>query len=143
MADNQPRYVERRVACPERIIEMVGSAFGVGCCGGFCYNLATKWRDYPKGHRFAGAFAAAQTRAPQLATTFAMWSGIFHAFECVIEKRHGLPSDAVIRSPLDAGACGFLTAGLLSIRFGARAASTNAVVGGVCVLLVDQVMGRH
>mmetsp|Transcript_121610 Transcript_121610/g.190804 ORF Transcript_121610/g.190804 Transcript_121610/m.190804 type:complete len:136 (+) Transcript_121610:99-506(+) len=131
----------RRVPCPERVIDMVGFAFGVGCCGGFGMTFARGLRDNPKGHRLSGAFSAAQARAPKLGSTFAIWSGFFHCFECAISQRHADPDGA--RSSVDAAACGFLTAGLLSIRFGPVAAATNALVGGFCVALVDFVSGAH
>eukprot|EP00434_Breviolum_minutum_P021337 symbB.v1.2.018827.t1/scaffold1516.1/size114181/15 len=79
---------ERRLPCPERIVDMVGFAFGVGSCGGFCMTFARSLRNFPKGHRLSGAFAAAQTRAPVLGSTFAMWSGLFHSFDCAVSQRH-------------------------------------------------------
>ncbi|CAJ1417398.1 unnamed protein product [Effrenium voratum] len=81
----------RRLPCPERIVDMVGFAFGVGCCGGFCMTFARSLRNFPKGHRLSGAFAAAQTRAPLLGSTFAMWSGLFHSFDCAVSQRHADP----------------------------------------------------
>mmetsp|Transcript_64521 Transcript_64521/g.114707 ORF Transcript_64521/g.114707 Transcript_64521/m.114707 type:complete len:145 (+) Transcript_64521:92-526(+) len=136
----QQTYHERRLPCPERIIDMVGSAFGIGCCGGFALTFVRGFRDHPKGHRLSGAFAQAQSRAPILGSTFAVWSGLFHAFECVISQRHPDPNTA--RSAADAAACGFLTAGLLSIRYGPRAASTNAVFGGIAVFMIEKLVGR-
>eukprot|EP00418_Pyrodinium_bahamense_P008083 CAMPEP_0179104214 /NCGR_PEP_ID=MMETSP0796-20121207/48330_1 /TAXON_ID=73915 /ORGANISM="Pyrodinium bahamense, Strain pbaha01" /LENGTH=136 /DNA_ID=CAMNT_0020802149 /DNA_START=107 /DNA_END=514 /DNA_ORIENTATION=- len=129
----------RRLPCPERIVDMVGFAFGVGCCGGFGLTFARGLRDHPRGHRFSGAFAAAQARAPQLGSTFALWSGLFHAFECAVSQRHADPTGA--RSSVDAAACGFLTAGVLSLRLGPAAAAVNAVVGGLCVVFVDVISG--
>jgi len=129
----------QRLPCPDRIIDMVGFAFGVGCCGGFGLTFVRGLRDYPKGHRMSGAFAAAQSRAPGLGGTFAMWSGLFHTFECAISQRHADPNGT--RSSVDAAMCGFLTAGVLSMRFGPRAASTNAVVGGALILFVDVITG--
>mmetsp|Transcript_9805 Transcript_9805/g.17735 ORF Transcript_9805/g.17735 Transcript_9805/m.17735 type:complete len:141 (+) Transcript_9805:137-559(+) len=130
--------VEQRLPCPQRVVDMMGYAFGVGCCGGFAYTFVHGLRNNPSGHRVSGAFGAARARAPQLGGTFAMWSGIFHCFECAVSKRHG-DVEPQRRSVIDAGICGFLTAGLLSVRQGPRAASTNAVVGGLCVVLVDAI----
>mmetsp|Transcript_7828 Transcript_7828/g.17189 ORF Transcript_7828/g.17189 Transcript_7828/m.17189 type:complete len:140 (+) Transcript_7828:85-504(+) len=127
---------DHRLPCPERVVDMMGYAFGVGSIGGFCYTFVHGLRNNPSGHRISGAFATARSRAPHLGGTFAMWSGIFHAFECGVTKRHG-DVEPQRRSIVDAGICGFLTAGLLSVRQGPRAASTNAVVGGLCVVLVD------
>eukprot|EP00439_Symbiodinium_sp_Y106_P086424 s383_g33.t1 len=129
----------RRLPCPERIIDMVGFAFGCGTLGGFGMTFTRSLRDHPKGHRFSGALAAAQARAPQLGSTFALWSGLFHAFECAVSQRHLDPQGA--RSSIDAALCGFLTAGVLSVRQGPRVASMNAAVGAFCVALVDVVSG--
>merc|ERR1719203_1138026 len=131
--------MERRMPCPERIIDMAGFAFGVGCCGGFALTFAQSLRHNPAGHRLSGALAAAQTRAPNMGHTFALWSGLFHTFECAVSQRHANPDGA--RSSADAGMCGFLTAGVLSLRLGPKAASTNAVVGGLMVLFVDAISG--
>ncbi|CAK9004385.1 unnamed protein product [Durusdinium trenchii] len=130
----------RRLPCPERIVDMVGFAFGAGACGGFCMTFVRSLRNFPKGHRLAGAFAAAQTRAPQLASTFAMWSGLFHSFDCAVSQRHLDPQGA--RSSVDAACCGFLTAGVLSLRQGPRAASLNALFGAFCVGFIDVVSGN-
>mmetsp|Transcript_90160 Transcript_90160/g.160573 ORF Transcript_90160/g.160573 Transcript_90160/m.160573 type:complete len:139 (-) Transcript_90160:54-470(-) len=130
---------ERRLPCPERIIDMVGFAFGAGSVGGFGWTFANSLRDHPKGYRFSGALSAAQTRAPQLGSTFALWSGIFHCFECAVSQRHANPQGA--RSSVDAAMCGFLTAGVLSMRNGPRSAASNAIVGGLCVMMVDVISG--
>eukprot|EP00747_Dinoflagellata_sp_TGD_P169971 gnl/TRDRNA2_/TRDRNA2_200312_c0_seq1.p2 gnl/TRDRNA2_/TRDRNA2_200312_c0~~gnl/TRDRNA2_/TRDRNA2_200312_c0_seq1.p2 ORF type:complete len:137 (+),score=7.19 gnl/TRDRNA2_/TRDRNA2_200312_c0_seq1:71-481(+) len=132
--------MERRLPCPERVIDMTGFAFGMGCCGGFGLTFARGLRDHPSGHRLSGAFFAAQARAPKIGQTFAIWSGSFHAFECAISQRH--PDPAASRSTIDAAICGFLTAGLLSIRSGLRSASVNAVVGSFCVVLIDVISGN-
>eukprot|EP00933_Yihiella_yeosuensis_P059906 TRINITY_DN6169_c1_g2_i1.p1 TRINITY_DN6169_c1_g2~~TRINITY_DN6169_c1_g2_i1.p1 ORF type:complete len:137 (-),score=19.51 TRINITY_DN6169_c1_g2_i1:90-500(-) len=132
--------VEKRLPCPERIVDMVGFAFGVGCIGGFGLTFVNSLGNFPKGHKISGAFAAAQTRAPVLGSTFAMWSGLFHCFECAISRRHANPDGA--RSSVDAAACGFLTAGLLSIRSGPKAAASSALMGAFCVGLVDVATGN-
>lgn len=131
--------MERRLPCPERVIDMVGFAFGAGSCGGFGLTFFRTLRDFPKGHRLSGAFRAAQSRAPQLGSTFAMWSGLFHSFDCVVSQRHSDPQGA--RSSVDAAVCGFLTAGTLSLRSGPRVASMNAMVGAFCVAFIDIVSG--
>eukprot|EP00440_Ansanella_granifera_P006548 gb/GFBE01007098.1/.p1 GENE.gb/GFBE01007098.1/~~gb/GFBE01007098.1/.p1 ORF type:complete len:123 (+),score=11.78 gb/GFBE01007098.1/:1-369(+) len=118
---------------------MVGFAFGVGACGGFCLTFARSLRDQPKGYRISGALSAARSRAPQLGSTFALWSGLFHSFECAVSQRHANPEGA--RSSVDAAMCGFLTAGVLSMRQGPRAAALNALTGGFCVVFVDIVSG--
>mmetsp|Transcript_43198 Transcript_43198/g.99593 ORF Transcript_43198/g.99593 Transcript_43198/m.99593 type:complete len:147 (+) Transcript_43198:65-505(+) len=137
MAQTQRQHggVER-LPCPVRIVDMMGYAFGVGCCGGFGTTFVQSLRNNPSGHRLSGAFAAARSRAPHLGGTFAMWSGIFHCFECAVVKRHG-DVEPARRNIIDAGICGFMTAGLLSVRHGPRAASMNAVMGGFMVVLVD------
>mmetsp|Transcript_13748 Transcript_13748/g.29986 ORF Transcript_13748/g.29986 Transcript_13748/m.29986 type:complete len:137 (+) Transcript_13748:75-485(+) len=132
--------MERRLPCPERIVDMVGFGFGMGACGGFAITFVRGLRDNPAGHRISGAFSTARYRAPQLGGTFAMWSGLFHLFECGVAQRHRDPNGA--RSSIDGAICGFLTAGVLSFRSGPRLAAMNAMSGGFCILLVDVFTGH-
>uniref|UniRef100_A0A7S1AI36 Mitochondrial import inner membrane translocase subunit TIM22 n=1 Tax=Noctiluca scintillans TaxID=2966 RepID=A0A7S1AI36_NOCSC len=129
----------RRLPCPDRIVDMVGSAFGVGCVGSFGVTFVGGLRNNPRGHRLSGAFASARARAPMVGGTFALWSLLFHSFECAVSMRH--PGDTDHRSSVDGALCGFLTAGLLTVRYGARAASTNALMGGSMVAFIDFVTG--
>jgi hypothetical protein len=75
----------------------------------------------------------ARSRAPILGGNFAVWGGTFSAFDCSLQY---------IRQRDDhwnAIASGFLTGGVLAARGGWKAASRNAVVGGVLLGIIEGV----
>jgi len=51
-----------REPCPDRIVEDLGSAFGMGCIGGFIWHFVKGYRNSPKGERLGGAMFSAKTR---------------------------------------------------------------------------------
>lgn len=122
-----------REPCPDRIVEDIGGAFGMGCIGGFLWHLAKGMRNSPKGERWRGGLFSARSRAPILGGNFAVWGGTFSAFDCSLQY---------IRQKDDhwnAIASGFLTGGVLAARGGWKAASRNAVVGGVLLGIIEGV----
>lgn len=122
-----------REPCPDRIIEDLGGAFGMGCIGGFLWHLVKGMRNSPKGERWRGGMFNARSRAPILGGNFAVWGGTFSAFDCSLQY---------IRQRDDhwnAIASGFLTGGVLAARGGWKAASRNAVVGGVLLGIIEGV----
>jgi import inner membrane translocase subunit TIM17 len=122
-----------REPCPDRIIEDIGGAFGMGCIGGFLWHLVKGMRNSPKGERWRGGMFNARGRAPILGGNFAVWGGTFSAFDCSLQY---------IRQRDDhwnAIASGFLTGGVLAARGGWKAASRNAVVGGVLLGIIEGV----
>jgi import inner membrane translocase subunit TIM17 len=122
-----------REPCPDRIVEDLGGAFGMGCIGGFLWHLVKGMRNSPKGERWKGGLFSARSRAPILGGNFAVWGGTFSAFDCSLQY---------IRQRDDhwnAIASGFLTGGVLAARGGWKAASRNAVVGGVLLGIIEGV----
>ena len=105
----------------------------MGCIGGFLWHLAKGMRNSPKGERWRGGLFSARSRAPILGGNFAVWGGTFSAFDCSLQY---------IRQRDDhwnAIASGFLTGGVLAARGGWKAASRNAVVGGVLLGIIEGV----
>ncbi|KAF4676872.1 Mitochondrial import inner membrane translocase subunit Tim17-A [Perkinsus chesapeaki] len=122
-----------REPCPDRIVEDLGGAFGMGCVGGFLWHFVKGARNSPRGERLHGALYSAKTRAPILGTSFAVWGGTFSAFDCSLQY---------IRQRDDhwnAIASGFLTGGVLAARGGWKTASKNAVVGGILLAIIEGV----
>ncbi len=105
----------------------------MGCIGGFLWHLVRGARNSPKGERWRGGIYSARSRAPILGGNFAVWGGTFSAFDCSLQY---------IRQRDDhwnAIASGFLTGGVLAARGGWKAASRNAVVGGVLLAIIEGV----
>mmetsp|Transcript_38629 Transcript_38629/g.104617 ORF Transcript_38629/g.104617 Transcript_38629/m.104617 type:complete len:203 (-) Transcript_38629:146-754(-) len=122
-----------REPCPDRIVEDLGGAFGMGAIGGFVWHYVKGARNSPAGDRFQGALYSARNRAPILGGNFAVWGGTFSSFDCTLQY---------IRKRDDhwnAIASGFLTGGVLAARGGWKAASRNAVVGGVLLAIIEGV----
>lgn len=122
-----------REPCPDRIVEDLGGAFGMGCVGGFLWHSVKGARNSPKGERWHGALYSAKNRAPILGGNFAVWGGTFSTFDCSLQY---------IRKKDDhwnAIASGFCTGGVLASRGGWKAASRNAVIGGVLLAIIEGV----
>ncbi|KAG2551274.1 hypothetical protein PVAP13_9KG387900 [Panicum virgatum] len=60
-----------REPCPDRIIDDVGGAFGMGA-------------NSPNGHRLAGGAASVRMLAPRAGGSFAVWGGLFSTFDCAL-----------------------------------------------------------
>merc|ERR1719420_432237 len=83
----------------------------------------------------SGAMFLAKSRSPILGGNFAVWGGTFSCFDCSLQ---------FIRQRDDhwnAIASGFLTGGVLAARGGWKAASKNAVIGGVLLAIIEGVAG--
>eukprot|EP00916_Digyalum_oweni_P006000 GHVL01010351.1.p1 GENE.GHVL01010351.1~~GHVL01010351.1.p1 ORF type:complete len:172 (+),score=23.20 GHVL01010351.1:265-780(+) len=122
-----------RAQCPDRIVEDAGSAFGMGCIGGFIFHMIKGARNSPKGDRLAGAMYSAKTRAPVLGGHFAVWGLTFASFDCSLQYIRQTEDHV---NPIVAGFC---TGGVLALRGGARAAWRSAVVGGVLLCVIEGV----
>jgi import inner membrane translocase subunit TIM17 len=122
-----------REPCPDRIVEDLGGAFGMGCIGGFVWHSVKGARNAPSGERFATAMYSARQRAPILGGNFAVWGGTFSCFDCSLQyiRRRDDHWNAI--------ASGFLTGGVLAARGGWKAASRNAVIGGVLLAIIEGV----
>merc|ERR1711865_892741 len=71
--------------------------------------------------------------APILGGNFAVWGGTFATFDCSLQyvRRRDDHWNAI--------ASGFLTGGVLAARGGWKAASRNAVIGGVLLSIIEGV----
>merc|ERR1712032_108327 len=70
---------------------------------------------------------------PLLGGNFAVWGGTFSSFDCSLQyiRRRDDHWNAI--------ASGFLTGGVLAARGGWKAASRNAVIGGVLLAIIEGV----
>uniref|UniRef100_A0A0G4GAT0 Mitochondrial import inner membrane translocase subunit TIM17 n=1 Tax=Chromera velia CCMP2878 TaxID=1169474 RepID=A0A0G4GAT0_9ALVE len=122
-----------REPCPDRIVEDLGGAFGMGCVGGFIWHFVKGARNSTRGEVLSTALFSAKSRAPVLGGNFAVWGGTFSSFDCTLQY---------LRQKEDhwnAIASGALTGGVLALRGGWRVASRNAVVGGVLLAIIEGV----
>ncbi|SBS87197.1 mitochondrial import inner membrane translocase subunit TIM17, putative [Plasmodium ovale wallikeri] len=120
-----------REPCPDRIIEDMGGAFGMGCVGGYIWHFLKGARNSPKGDVLSGALYSSRMRAPILGGNFAVWGGTFSCFDCTFQY---------LRKKEDhwnAIGSGFFTGGVLAMRGGWRSASRNAIVGGVLLAIIE------
>ena len=81
----------------------------------------------------SGVLTAVKTRAPVLAGNFAVWSGLFNAFDCSF---HALREKEDAWNSVLAGAA---TGGLLSVRAGPVAMLVSAAFGGVFLGVIEGV----
>lgn len=130
--ENNDRDMSRE-PCPDRIVDDIGGAFGMGSVGGFLWHFVKGARHTPRGERFHGGLFSAKSRAPILGGNFAVWGGTFSTFDCSLQyiRRRDDHWNAI--------ASGFITGGVLAMRGGWRAASRNAVVGGVLLAIIEGV----
>ncbi|XP_010419749.1 PREDICTED: mitochondrial import inner membrane translocase subunit TIM17-3-like [Camelina sativa] len=113
-----------------RVVNDVGSAFGMGAVGGSVYHFVKGAYNSPMGARLVGGAQAVNMNAPRLAGSFAAFGGLFSAFDCTlvyIRKKED-PWNSII--------AGAATGGFLSMRQGIVAASRSAVMGGVLLALI-------
>ncbi|CAN6311590.1 unnamed protein product [Urochloa humidicola] len=120
-----------RNPCPDRILEDVGFGFGMGLLGGSAYQFAKGLYNSPSGYLLAGGATTARMNAPRHAGAFAVWGGLFSAFDCalVYARKKEDPWN-----PIAAGAC---TGGLLSLRRGLRVSAAHAASGAMLLALIE------
>ncbi|KAL8452166.1 hypothetical protein Emed_001473 [Eimeria media] len=123
-----------REPCPDRILDDMGGAFGMGALGGFLWHFAKGWRNSPKYEKFNGAMFSGSLKSPAVGSAFATWGGIFCAFDCTLAYARGGKEDSW--NPVIAGAA---TGGILSMRSGWRSCARNAAVGGVLLGIIEVV----
>jgi len=105
----------------------------MGVIGGFIWHFCKGARQSPQGERLVGALYQGRQRAPILGGNFAVWGGTFSTFDCSLQyiRRRDDHWNAI--------ASGFLTGGVLAARGGWKAASRNAVIGGVLLGIIEGV----
>lgn len=105
----------------------------MGCGGGAVWHAFRGYRNSPRGHRLRGGYYQMLLRAPALGGNFAVWAGLFSAFDCAfiaVRRRE---------DPLNAIAAGAFTGGMLAARAGVGAMGKNALVGGCLLALIEGV----
>ncbi|KAG5547412.1 hypothetical protein RHGRI_013187 [Rhododendron griersonianum] len=109
----------------------MGSAFGFGAVGGSAFHFIKGLCNSPGGHRLAGACRAVRSNAPRIGGIFAVWSGLFSAFDCTLVYARQKED---LWNSIAAGAA---TGGLLQMRQGLRAASRSALSCGFFLALIE------
>ncbi|KAI3447039.1 hypothetical protein Pfo_003704 [Paulownia fortunei] len=120
-----------REPCPDRILDDIGGAFGMGAVGGSAFHFLKGVYNTPKGTRLVGGSQAVRMNAPRIGGSFAVWGGLFSAFDCsmVYLRQKEDPWNSII--------AGAATGGFLQMRQGVGAASRSALFGGVLLALIE------
>ncbi|RZC50158.1 hypothetical protein C5167_018588 [Papaver somniferum] len=120
-----------REPCPDRILDDIGSAFGMGAVGGTAFHFLKGIYNSPKGERFVGGTQAVRMNAPRVGGSFAVWGGLFSAFDCtmVYARQKEDPWNSII--------AGAATGGFLQMRQGLGPASRSALFGGVLLAMIE------
>lgn len=122
---------QTREPCPDRILDDVGGAFGMGAVGGSVFHFIKGSKNSPNGERLLGGFQAVRMNAPRVGGSFAVWGGIFSTFDCsaVYLRQKEDPWNSIF--------AGAATGGFLQLRHGTRAATRSAIFGGVLLALIE------
>eukprot|EP00252_Welwitschia_mirabilis_P019587 TRINITY_DN4569_c0_g1_i1.p1 TRINITY_DN4569_c0_g1~~TRINITY_DN4569_c0_g1_i1.p1 ORF type:complete len:235 (-),score=19.67 TRINITY_DN4569_c0_g1_i1:93-797(-) len=120
-----------REPCPDRILDDLGGAFGMGAVGGSVFHFIKGVYSSPKGERLLGGTQAVGMNAPRIGGSFAVWGGLFSVFDCtaVYLRQKEDPWNSIF--------AGAATGGFLQMRQGSRAAARSAVFGGVLLALIE------
>ncbi|KAI0491529.1 hypothetical protein KFK09_025789 [Dendrobium nobile] len=120
-----------REPCPDRILDDIGGAFGMGAVGGSAFHLIKGIYNSPNGERLAGGVQAVRMNAPRVGGSFAVWGGLFSAFDCtmVYVRQKEDPWNSII--------AGAATGGFLSMRQGPASAGRAAIFGGILLALIE------
>ncbi|CAA0838620.1 Mitochondrial import inner membrane translocase subunit TIM17-2 [Striga hermonthica] len=120
-----------REPCPDRILDDIGGAFGMGAVGGSAFHFLKGIYSSPKGARLVGGSQAVRMNAPRIGGSFAVWGGLFSVFDCsmVYMRQKEDPWNSII--------AGAATGGFLQMRQGIGAASRSALFGGVLLALIE------
>lgn len=120
-----------REPCPDRILDDVGGAFGMGAVGGSVFHFLKGTYNSPNGERLLGGAQQVRLNAPRVGGSFAVWGGLFSAFDCtmVFVRQKEDPWNSII--------AGAATGGFLSMRQGPGAAGRSALMGGCLLALIE------
>ncbi|MBA0784008.1 hypothetical protein Gotri_001634 [Gossypium trilobum] len=101
-----------REPCPDRILDDLGGAFGMGAVGGAAFHFLKATNNSPSGSRLIGGTQAVRMNAPRVGGSFAVWGGLFSTFDCtmVYVRQKEDPWNSII--------AGAATGGFLSMRQG-------------------------
>lgn len=71
-----------REPCPDRILDDIGGAFGMGALGGGAWHMYKGLKNSPKGHKLIGAIETVRRESPRIGGNFANWGLMFSVFDC-------------------------------------------------------------
>lgn len=120
-----------REPCPDRILDDIGGAFGMGAVGGGIWHLIKGAKNSPTGARTRGGIEAIRREAPRIGGSFAVWGALFSTFDCTlvaVRKKE---------DPWNSIAAGALTGGFLQLRTGPKSAARSAAFGGVLLAMIE------
>ncbi|WIA30470.1 hypothetical protein OEZ86_000554 [Tetradesmus obliquus] len=120
-----------REPCPDRILDDIGGAFGMGALGGGLWHTYRGLKNSPKGYKLVGTLDTIRRESPRIGGNFANWGLMFSVFDCTclyIRKKE---------DPFNAIMAGALTGGFLQLRSGLRPAFRSAVFGGALLALIE------
>ncbi|KAL0697981.1 hypothetical protein Bca4012_054103 [Brassica carinata] len=122
-----------REPCPDRILDDIGGAFGMGIAGASVFHFIRGIYNSPAGARLAGGAQFVRMNAPKVGGSFAVWGGLFSTMDCamVYARQKEDPWNSII--------AGAATGGLLSLRQGFRASGSAALFGGAILALIGGV----
>ncbi|KAF6243701.1 mitochondrial import inner membrane translocase subunit Tim17 [Scenedesmus sp. NREL 46B-D3] len=120
-----------REPCPDRILDDIGGAFGMGALGGGLWHTYRGLKNSPKGYKLVGTLDTIRRESPRIGGNFANWGLMFSVFDCTclyVRKKE---------DPFNAIMAGALTGGFLQLRSGLRPAFRSAVFGGALLALIE------
>lgn len=120
-----------REPCPDRILDDLGGAFSMGAVGGSVFHFIVGLKNSPRGERFHGGIQAVALNAPRVGGSFAVWGGLFSAFDC------GMVFLRQKEDPWNSIAAGAATGGFLQMRQGLKSATRSAIFGGILLALIE------
>ncbi|CAH8387224.1 unnamed protein product [Eruca vesicaria subsp. sativa] len=123
-----------REPCPDRILDDIGGAFGLGAVGGSAFHFLKGSYNSPKGSRCMGGIQAVKMNVPRLAGSFGVWMALFSTFDCsmVFLRQKEDPLNSIIAAAA--------TRGVLSMRQGPSMAARSALFGAVAMALFEGAM---
>lgn len=103
----------------------------MGAVGGGAVNLVKGVYNSPKGYAWAGGMEAIRREAPKIGGSFAVWGGLFAAFDCTLVaiRRKEDPWNPIMS--------GALTGGVLQLRYGLASAGRSAAFGGFLLAIIE------
>ncbi|KAL0798036.1 hypothetical protein Bca101_053210 [Brassica carinata] len=114
---------------PDRILDDIGGAFGMGIAGGSVFHFIRGMYNSPAGARLSGSAEYVRMNAPRVGGVFAVWGGVFSTLDCamVYARQKEDPWNSIF--------AGAATGGLLSLH-------EQALMGDAAWLPPAQVFGQ-
>ncbi|KAG1335100.1 mitochondrial import inner membrane translocase subunit TIM17-2 [Cocos nucifera] len=103
----------------------------MGAVGGSAFHFIKGLYNSPNGERLVGGVQGVRMNAPRVGGSFAVWGGLFSAFDCsmVYIRQKEDPWNSII--------AGAATGGFLQMRQGAGPATRSALFGGILLALIE------